>query len=948
MVENNLPRLRQAQWVLAVLCVSIVSGNLLYIGMIGTTDASTFMLLARLNLATIGVLYVCLLWFIALYTDIRPRWVVWPLTAVFAAVWCLNWFAPYTVFFAEQPVLTRVAMPGGGSWTRAIGRTHPGAQIFLLGLVALIGYGAYALRSMQRRPGAWWVGLGLALLTCSTVLAALIRLGLLDGPPLSSVVLPFMLVAFSLALQTEARALLALNQMLIDQLPANVYVRDLAGRFMFVNEAYGRTHGIVPADIQGQTPEAIWPGAFGMRLRQHDSDVLQALTLVESEERRDVDGQERIFLSRRFPIRQPDGAIAGVAGISADITEHKEMEHALRALSADLERQVDERTRALREQALALTEAKERAEDAAASKSRFLATMSHEIRTPINAIMGMGYLALKVAVDARQRDHLLKIQSAAQHLLGILNDILDFSKVEAGRIDIETIDFDLDQVLQNLRTLVAEKADAKHLALTIATTPEVPPHLRGDPLRLGQVLINYATNAIKFTEHGAVDIQVRVAERSGDGVLLRFEVRDTGIGLTPAQIERLFQSFSQADQSTTRRFGGTGLGLAISKNLVELMGGQVGVESTPGEGSLFWFTVRLQIGHAPTEADRQPAVDPARLHALRGFHVLLAEDNALNQEIACALLQEVGITVDVAPNGLVAVQLATTRPYALVLMDMQMPELDGVEATRQIRQQLPDAELPIIAMTANAMAVDRERCMAAGMDDFLSKPIDLEALWQCLLRWLAGRQPATAPPKPPDAPASTPAADHLALHIDGLDAQRGLRLLGGREALYLRMLRDFASSQADAVARMRHALQRQDAAEARRAAHTLRGLAAGIGADPLARLAGELETALATAAPTQELAPLLDATERLLRPLVRALADAVPPAAPAAPTDAGEASTARLIDLLRDSDPDVLAYFEKHRGPLERALGVDAGGLGRHIAEYRFDEALALLGVDQA
>jgi PAS domain S-box-containing protein len=964
--DNNLPRLRQAQWLLAALCVCIASGNLLYIGMVGSTELPAFIALARLNLATVAMLYLCVLWFIALYTDVRPHWVLWPLTVVFVGMWCLNWFAPYTVFFAEPPVLERIALPWGGGVTLAVRPTHPGAQVFMLALVVLIGYGACALRTMQRRPGAGWVGLGLALLVFSTVVALVSRLRLWDVPPVGSVVLPFMLVAFSRALQSEARSLLALNQMLIDQLPANVYARDLAGRFTFVNKAYARTHGVAAADIQGRTPEAVWPDGFGSRLLQYDQEVLAARALVESEEHRSVDGQEHTFLSRRFPIRLPDGAIVGVAGISSDITERKAMEQALRALSAGLERQVDARTQALREQAVALTEAKERAEDAAASKGRFLATMSHEIRTPINAIMGMGYLALKSAADARQRDQLCKIQGAAEHLLGILNDILDFSKIEAGRVDIECTDFALDQVLLNLRTVVAGKADAKHLAFTVTTAADVPTHLRGDPLRVGQVLINYATNAIKFTERGAVAVQVGVDALDAGSVLLRFAVRDTGIGLTPEQIGRLFQSFSQADQSTTRRFGGTGLGLAICKNLVELMGGQVGVDSTPGQGSTFWFTVRLQVGTAGAAAGAPPAVDPARLAALRGFHVLLAEDNLLNQEIASELLAEVGITVDVACNGQEALDLATTRPYALVLMDMQMPGMGGIEATRQIRRRLTAAQLPIVAMTANAMAVDRERCLAAGMDDFLSKPIDLQALWQCLLRWLAGPQPAAvapmaavasaaavAQPALPVAPA--PPITAFALQIDGLDAQRGLRQLGGREALYLRMLRSFAGSQADAVARMQQALQRQDGAEARRVAHTLRGLAAGIGAGPLARLVGELEHGIAAGRPATDLAPQLDAAERLLQPLVRGLSEALPAeaevetkvtaAALRSPVDAG---SARLIALLRDSDPGVLDYFAQHRSTLDAELGTETAALGRHIADYRFDEALALLGVAQS
>ncbi len=937
--DNNLPRLRQAQVLLGVLCLFVVAGNLATIGMLAATEVPAFVALARINLGMVGAVYLCLLWFIALYTGVQPRWVVWPVSVLFVLAWCLNWVMPHTLQFAAAPTLQSVPLPWGERWTRPVGPAHPGALAFMLGILVLIAYGVHALRAMERRPGRGWVGLGLGLFALSTALAMLARLGVLDIPPPGAFVLPLMLVALSLALQTEARALLALNQMLVDQLPANIYVRDLAGRFMCVNRAYAHANGVDAARVQGRTPESIWPGGHGEELRQHDREVLRSMCVAEVEEVRRVDGEARTFLSRRFPIRLPGGALAGVAGIATDITEHKAMEEALRALSASLERQVDERTRALVAQAQDLQLAKERAEEAALSKSRFLANMSHEIRTPINAILGMGRLALKSATDAVQRDRLQKIQRAAQHLLGILNDILDFSKVEAGRIDLESIDFDLDQVLQDVQTVTAGKAVAKGLTLSVAAEPDVPRHLRGDPLRLGQVLINYATNAVKFTAQGAVTVRVRVAERGADDVLLRCEVHDTGIGLTPEQIGHLFQSFSQADGSTTRRFGGTGLGLAICKSLAALMGGDVGVESTPGRGSQFWFTARLQIG-MPALPDRAPAVDdPAAFAALRGCHVLLAEDNDLNQEIACELLREVGMTVDVAPNGRMAVAMAATRRHALVLMDMQMPEMDGVEAARQIRRQWTSAELPIVAMTANAMAVDRARCLEAGMDDFLTKPIDPGALWRCLLRWLTGRQASAPRAVGGDEPG-------FALAIDGLDTRRGLRQLAGNTALYLRLLRSFARNEADAAQRVREALARSDPAAAVRVAHTLKGLAGSIGADALAGAAAALEVALAGGADPAACAPGLQATERLLVPLCAAIAAALP-AAPAAPGGAAPDAAAPGIDhlaaLLEDSDSRALDYFEAHRGAFEARCGTDLSTLGREIAGYRFDEALAML-----
>ena len=1078
--ENNLPRLRYAQWLLAVLCLFVVAGNIAYIRMLVPGEVQPYLPAARFNLAMVGAVYLCLLWFIALYTGIRPRWLLYPVSAVFVGSWCANWLLPYTLQFSELPLLERAVLPWGEHWTRAVGRASPAALPGTLAILVIIGFGVYALHRMERRPGAGWVRLGLGLFAFSTVLAALARFGVLDIPPPGAFVLPVMLMMFSLGLQAQARSFMRLNQLLIDQLPATIYVRDLAGRYMFVNRAYEKAVGIASGQLQGRTPEEVLPG-LGHGMLQHDRDVMASLQMVENEEIRQIDGVRRVFLMRRFPIRLPDGVMVGVAGIASDITKRKAMEQALRDLSADLERQVDARTRALREQALDLQQAKERAEDAAGSKGQFLANMSHEIRTPINAIMGMAHLALKAAVDARQRDYLHKIQGAARHLLGILNDILDFSKIDAGRLDIEAIDFDLDQVLQDLTTVVAEKAAAKGLELVVTASPDVPRQLRGDPLRLGQVLINYATNAIKFTEQGEVLVRVHVAARGAADVLLRFEVHDTGIGLAPAQIAQLFQSFSQADASTTRRFGGTGLGLAISKSLAEMMDGEVGVESQPGRGSQFWFTARLGIGatpavpvalahegrvlvvddnphaaqaladlllrlgfdashvedgasalallraaavagtpyavvladwqmpgmdglallravaalgleppphavlvaahsrdevHAaaaaigvhevlvkpvgsaalldtllrllgrPAQPDSLPAVgDTVRFAALRGFHVLLAEDNALNQEIACALLHEVGMTVDVAPNGQRAVEMAGTGRYDLVLMDMQMPIMDGVDATLEIRRVQVRAGLPIVAMTANAMAVDRARCLAAGMDDFLAKPIDPEDLWRCLLRWLAGRQPSMAPPRAVPAPQAAAQDAVLCVPVEGLDTQRGLHLLGGQRALYRRMLRGFARSEADAVAHMRQALRASDRASAMRMAHTLKGLAGNIGAGAVAQAAGALESALdANAGDTPEPGPLLDATERLLAPLTEALAFAVAPEPQAeAQAAAGAPSIGQLVALLEDSDGGALDYFDAHRAALQALLGHELGALGRDIAAYRFDEALETL-----
>ena len=545
----------------------------------------------------------------------------------------------------------------------------------------------------------------------------------------------------------------------------------------------------------------------------------------------------------------------------------------------------------------ALARAKELAEDSARTKSDFLANMSHEIRTPMNAIIGMAHLALKTDMTPRQRDYVKKIQGSGQHLLGIINDILDFSKIEAGKLSVEHVDFELDKLLDNVANLVSEKTSAKGLELVFDVAPDVPRALIGDSLRMGQVLINYANNAVKFTEKGEIDIIMRVKERSEKELLLYCAVKDTGIGLTPEQQGKLFQSFSQADASTTRKYGGTGLGLSISKKLAELMGGEVGVDSVHGEGSTFWFTARLGIGaekarsllpnpdlrgrhvlvvddnenarlvindllaamtfnvtevgsgQAAIQAVRAAASTPdaieivfldwqmpgmdgietarqikalglqnephlvmvtahgrEELHkeaetagiedvlikpvnasllfdtamrvlgaeqtasrsagdapsllleamaAIKGARILLVEDNDLNQMVAGEILTDAGFVVEIADNGQIAVDKVTKNtgaPWDIILMDMQMPVMDGVTATIKIRKHAEFNNLPIVAMTANAMQQDKDRCLAAGMVDFITKPIQPDELWAALQRWIKPKHMIARDTAVPPAP----------------------------------------------------------------------------------------------------------------------------------------------------------------------------------------------------
>lgn len=716
---------------------------------------------------------------------------------------------------------------------------------------------------------------------------------------------------------------------LVNALPGVFYVITPDGRFRMWNKQLEQLTGYLPEEMAQASPEEFFQGSEQELIRERVQQVFVegSATALASIVSRVGTVTPHYFIGKRVDLYgQPL-----LVGMGLDISERMQMESALR-------------------------EAKDVAESATLAKSLFLANMSHELRTPMNTIIGMGYLLSQSPLTPEQRLRMGQIRMAADTLLGVINDILDFSKIESGKMELEHLPFRLEEVLERVMGLIAGKAKEKGLKILQQLPTDLPRLLVGDALRLEQVLINLGSNAIKFTQRGTISFRIEEVERSTERIGLRFRVRDTGIGMTDEQTAGLFKPFVQVDSTTTRTYGGTGLGLAICRNLVELMEGALEVQSWPGSGSEFFFTIFFPWSNlSEDERKRQQTGRSSvpRMDVPQGARILVVEDHDLNWQVVKAILKRSGLEVERAVHGQEAVERLQEQPngFDCVLMDLQMPVMDGYEATRKLRQHFSKERLPIIAMTANALVSEKERCLELGMNDYLTKPVHVARMFSVLSMHLVGRvripvrqEPAVVQAiQPTDAPQLPP--------LSGIDLPQLMERLDGDRELVIRLLERFIVSHGQKVALLKERLSAADLTGCRNAAHALKGVAANISANGVAALAARLEEE-AVSGQLEALRHTLDELNIELTKVVSAILDWVgryahvqdEPIVVATREPCSDTQIQELLRLVEDGDFQARALFHQlHAGLVSRIPTATLEQIGECFDQLNFTEAARLL-----